>query len=1317
MNGRTLGMLLLVVLLAGNVSAQQSVLVLFEGRDVPTNLGRGDAFQLAQLLGHFKTRCDVRSVEEYRRGEMEKYDVVAFIGYTLRCSPPPAFMDDMGKRTRTAIWMHTGMTAFGRAHDIAARFGFTAVSVDTARGWTEVRRGTDVFTKTEPNITLCRITDSKKCREVATAVSRRKGRTPYILRSGSFWYVADSPFALAYENDRYLLFADLLHDILGENHPVSHRALIRIEDINPLEDPERLRKVADVLHDEGVPFAVGLIPFYIDTEAGLRVSLTDKPDLVDAIHYMVRKGAAIVMHGATHQYRGVTAVDYEFWNVATNAPIEHETMEYVRAKVTDGLEECIRNGIYPIVWETPHYTGSMITYDAVATMFSSAMEQRCAIDNADYTQFFPYTIYHDQHGQKLYAENLGYVPVDPQDPSASATQVTRMLEFARTNLAVRDGFASCFFHSFVPLENLRRLVRGFRSEGYTFMDLQRQRNVVRLRDKAIVTGGGDITIELQDQYLREYWFDREGNVARTSVSSARRSGIVRKSVTLRDGELYLATPTEIRQVHDSFVDRIARKLRSWYDDLFEEKDTRAEMRVTVLWDSLATGGGMRDQQSFVSAFRTLGVEPDTLHIESPFALRGCNLLVVPYAAVERLENPLFSQLVEWVRKGGNVILDGKTDFALELGLQFTGSTISLTGLRERLYPEERIIWQYRTPSHKFEIEPGDVTFAADPETEAPVVIGRRFGKGQLLYLGTRFDPLGDGGFSRYPYLMQYVAKLADLHPAFRRDALEMYFDPGFRNNIPIETLVRRWVNNGVRTIYVGSWHDYHAYTYDYERLIRLCHQNGILVYAWLEPPQVSHKFWEAHPEWREKNVHGVDNRASWRYPLAMTDSACVSAMLRDYRRFLNMHDFDGVNIGELYFESDVRGPQEPGSFAPMHPSARKEFRARSGFDPRELFDEASPRYWKRNPAAWRQFEDYRVDVVTRMHRRILTLAEEIRRGKPGFGVMVTMLDQIGTPELRRSQGVDMRRIIALKKEFDFTLVVEDPMSRWSEDPRRYHDIAEVYRALLGDDFALDVNILAFRSESSPTAFPSLVQSGIEAFHLFRSSSSEVNRTLVYAESSVNPQDFPLFAFASTGRAEIRRAEDGYVVTSPHSLTLHLGPSQRFVRVGGVVRTAAGDGRFLIPAGRHVISLEEKGEGYFDPNTLHATLLSCTGNVLSIEEGERSISFSYESGERCFATTNKEPIEVIIDGESVDVPIREGIERYSVQLPPGTHRVRIITEGTVSYSINLTSLWSSTFIVLFGIVSLILLMILYVMVRVRRRRFTRLAAVAVREGGR
>ena len=269
--------------------------------------------------------------------------------------------------------------------------GFNPCHVDTHSEFSQVHHGAATFTKQKTGLTVTRLKDPAKCEVIASASAPNK-TVPYILKSGEFWYVADSPFAGATEKDRYLLFADLLHDMLKEDHPRSHRALLRIEDVHPLEHPDRLRAIADFLYAEKVPFLIALVPYYVDPGQSLRVSLTDRPDLVDAIHYMVRHGGTVVMHGVTHQYKGVTAIDYEFWDENRGKPIKGDSAEYVQDKLNMGLAECLRNGIYPVIWETPHYTASQQTYETVAKVFSSAMEQRLAIDNADYSQYFPYII-------------------------------------------------------------------------------------------------------------------------------------------------------------------------------------------------------------------------------------------------------------------------------------------------------------------------------------------------------------------------------------------------------------------------------------------------------------------------------------------------------------------------------------------------------------------------------------------------------------------------------------------------------------------------------------------------------------------------------------------------------------------------------------------------------------------------------------------------------------------------------------------------------------------------------------------------------------
>ena len=74
--------------------------------------------------------------------------------------------------------------------------------------------------------------------------------------------------------------------------------MIRIGDISVFDNPDRLREIADILSSRDIPFMVGVIPFFVDPGEGIRVSLSDKPDLVDALQYMVRNGGTIVMHGS-----------------------------------------------------------------------------------------------------------------------------------------------------------------------------------------------------------------------------------------------------------------------------------------------------------------------------------------------------------------------------------------------------------------------------------------------------------------------------------------------------------------------------------------------------------------------------------------------------------------------------------------------------------------------------------------------------------------------------------------------------------------------------------------------------------------------------------------------------------------------------------------------------------------------------------------------------------------------------------------------------------------------------------------------------------
>ncbi len=1286
-----------------DASQTKKILILFEGKDVPSNLARGDARELGMLMGHFNAEANIEAVEAYLQGEVAKHDITFFIGYSKEYNPPRRFLEDVYATPKQVVWMNTGFDSFSKEFDLSKRFGFTFKVLDTVSVFDVVKAENKTFTKGEENLNIINITDNTQVKILATAYSSStRHEAPYIVRSGNFMYIGDSPFASATETDRYIYFADMLHEILNEQHEENHRALLRIEDVDVFEDPGRLRAIADVLYSKHVPFLVGIIPFYVDPEAGIRLSLSDKPEFVDAIHYMVAHGATIVMHGVTHQYHGVTATDFEFWDESSQSTIKNDSKEFVERKLQAGLEECWKNNIYPLVWETPHYTASQLDYPVFGTFFSTAMEQRVVIEDINYSQYFPYIIERDLYGQRLLPENLGYIPLD-EDPQVEEEAVQQLLNGAKTQLAVRDGFASAFIHPFIDVKYIEEFVDGVLDLGYTFMDVKNEPCAVRLKDRVIATGSTSYTVTLEDQYLQEIWLKPDGEIDHRTISEARIKGTFKKNIDVPEGQIYLAEPSEYREMEPTFMENVQYGVKSFWDNLFQKDESFDEARVAVIWNPHLTGTALNDQASFVSAIRSLNIQVDTLAGDSVGELSGYNLLIVPHPTVERLSDNDYDHIVQFVENGGNLITDGKNGIAEELGIKYAESNLKIERMRDRLFPENPLQLFSSEIMSRFEVQKNDEVFCVDARTDAPVVIGRKYGDGKFIFLGLRFDPVTKSGYSRFPFLMEYVRAYFKLKPMLRRDDLDVYFDPGFRHNISVEDLVKRWVEHGVRVIHAAGWHQYPTWTYDYTRLINLCHANGILVYAWLEPPQVSQKFWKEHPEWQEVNYKGEAVRPSWRYPVAMTDPACFDAVKNIYKSFLETYDWDGVNLAELYFEAG-NGPHDPKLLTPMHASAKNQFKAKNGFDPALLLDSVSVYYWKRNPSAWKSFENYRVSSLVRFHEEFLKIFDEIRSDKPHFDVIVTAMDDIGNPELRVNYGVDITRIVNLTSLHRFTLQIEDPQSEWSKDPDRYIRIADRYRelALNSSGMMLDLNILQFRNENIPTPFPTLIQSGTESFELIQAAATGSDRFSIYSESSVLPQDMRMFAYAASARASLRRIAGGWEFNSPFHTVLELSKEYTTLRTSKGEQFRSDQGKFILPSGQYTIYADKQSAVPIEPPS-GGQLLSISGTLLSLIDGDRSVTFSYRSVTRCAASFSHSPYTVLLDGQEIKNQTEKGFHRFSLLLPPGEHTVTVVLETTVTYGIDITSFWSSWLIVGFGMVSGTALFTFYTVVRISRQK--------------
>ncbi|MBN1534043.1 MAG: DUF2334 domain-containing protein [Spirochaetes bacterium] len=1283
----------------------KKVLVVVEGNYSLKNIATAEGREIATLLGHFNTETTMKGSTQYTPQELQHFDCIFYVGKSDSHTVPDHFAQDVLKTKRTVVWMNTGMQELCRIQNGTARLGFTISRIDKETPYTRVTSGKSTFTRRETALNIVKVKDRRKVSVLANAVAAKGGATtPYIVKSDNFYYFADMPVTMAKETDRYLLFADMLHDILKEPHRGQHLALLRIEDVNPMSNADRLRDIADILSEREIPFLVGVVPVYVNTSEDLRITLSDKPEIVDALKYMVRNGGTIVMHGVTHQYRGNSTDDFEFWDGQIGSPIKDERADDIERKIELGLDEFMKNGLYPLLWETPHYTASFLTYRTVAKYFSTAVEQRLAIENIDYGQYYPYIIYRDFFGQKIYPENLGYVPLTP-DYDRGEEYVKTLLSNARTMLQVRDGFASCFFHPFIDPSLLEELVDGIQGMGYQYIDVRDSGNWVKARDKVILSGTQSYAIKLNNSFLYEAYFDQDGDIIRKSVSQKRITGEVRKRVVLEPGQIYVAEPVEYHEKEATLGDRIVRTARELYREIVSPEEKWDEAHVVLCMNQAARGGFYNNQVSFEALFRSLNINTRKIYLGDALDLRGCNLLVIPYAYASTMRKSQIQEVAQFVRRGGNLVTDRKSELIQRLGFRFLDTRAKIFRLSDRFHPHEYIYWKYPQLTSKLDLEMGDEVFCESAISGVPVVVGRELGEGKILYFNAPFDPDSELGYSHYPYAYEYIRHFFNLLPVVRRENLEIYYDPGLRQTTSVESLVQMWVKNGVRTVHVSGWHQYPKYTYDYGRLIRLAHGNGIMVHAWLEPPQVSQRFWNDHPEWREKNLLGQDIRPSWRYPVALTDGKCFDAAMDEYIGLLRKFDFDGVNLAELYFESDG-GFENPENYTPFHPSAQREIQRRYNIDLQQAFNPSSNQYYLKNGAVRATITRYRTEKITELHERMLKRLYEFAREREGFQIMVTTMDSIGSPELTENIGIDTTALVHLQRKYGFHLQVEDPESRWSTTPARYKQIGEQYAKLMGGEEKLlvDLNILNFRRKNQITPFPTLIQTGIESYQMVHYSALGAPRFTIYSEATVNPQDLSLFPYASSSRVKYTRTDSGYEVESPHSFVLKLPNPTRIVHIDGKAVIGSRGNQFLVPAGRHSVTLHRSEDiTGFSTVELQPQVVSFSGNLLDVGYTMRKILIKYESGERALISVNSEINRVRVDGEPYQFQALHGNDCHSMYLPAGTHDVEIETVSGFVYGIDVTSLWWTKFIAIFGSVAVVMLLLMYFALKLIRRR--------------
>ncbi len=451
-----------------------------------------DSFPLVQALiehlGHFDLDCQPMKLQDWKPGALQDAELVVYVG--LRdVTLPQGLLQEMARAQRV-IWFEKNieqMAAYLHWQDFKLEGVFN--------GWSFINYKKDVFINDWMDVVIAQPGQNA---QVFATVKNIVASKPLAWQRDNVYYCG-----FLEVHPRYMVtLSGLLHQFIpnqNHNHSQSHKALLRIEDVSPLANPEAVGAVIAAAAKYHIPFSIGVIPVGV-TEDDKHIHLYERPKLVKVLKEAQDNGASIILHGYTHQnkYSPKTGEGYEFWNARDDKPMENDDV-FTTERIEAGIAELVRCGLVPVAFEPPHYAMSEAGYKVLSRYFNIFSGQIQISDKSDQLSLaLPYvTTSTYLNGMMVIPENMGYY-------DGKTFLVEHMLRSSEQILEIQDGFACFFYHGYLPPDKLPSIIENLKKQGYEFFDLRQLPIQVQSPQIKITGQDGQLKVEV-DTKLQSSW--------------------------------------------------------------------------------------------------------------------------------------------------------------------------------------------------------------------------------------------------------------------------------------------------------------------------------------------------------------------------------------------------------------------------------------------------------------------------------------------------------------------------------------------------------------------------------------------------------------------------------------------------------------------------------------------------------------------------------------------------------------------------------------------------------------------------------------------
>lgn len=450
-----------------NLSLTKKVIILYEERYFYGD-SRDTVTAITNLLGHFQTEIDTAKISDQKKFDFDGYDYIFVLALDQNIANDK-FYDALVSFEGEIIWLGKSVESLISKGNYPLVYDGEVYDLLSVR-YRKALTGDDKTFSIGTKRAFYKVQSTSNENKVYSWLSDGTFEFPFIVQSRNLIYVS----RVDINEPLFYIFSDFLSKILYNKNFQDDHFLISIEDVNVFSDYDNLKRLADILSENHLPFTIGLIPYIQQSGTDYITSFTEVSEFLDVLRYMQDKGGSIILHTYIHEM------------ASDSFRLSELESKDINEYFTKAIDDCVSNGLIPIGYEAPHVYLSYEEYNILKSIFSTTFGQ-VSITDGNFV-IYPYELYDTESFNILYPFNLGYIDLSNQNEFNIIEERLRRIQL------VNGYFAGIYFHGSLDDDYLIKLVDLLNIEDISVYHPLEDRHTVSTKNYDLVIDKGKIQI-------------------------------------------------------------------------------------------------------------------------------------------------------------------------------------------------------------------------------------------------------------------------------------------------------------------------------------------------------------------------------------------------------------------------------------------------------------------------------------------------------------------------------------------------------------------------------------------------------------------------------------------------------------------------------------------------------------------------------------------------------------------------------------------------------------------------------------------------------